>query len=1048
MVEFVWLKSSLTNTIAEKGFCDMTPELNLHKRHDTLHVGCEKPHAYFIPYQSAEAAKTGNRGQSDRFYSLCGDWAFRFFNSVRELGDFLTPEFDAEPHDTLTVPMSWQFALDRGYDKPQYTNVKYPYPVDPPNVPDENPCGLYTRTFEMTEDAIANHQVRLVFEGVDSCFYVYVNGRFVGYSQVSHMTSEFTVNEYLKAGVNRIKVLVFKWCDGSYLEDQDKIRSSGIFREVYLLLRDKICLEDYQIFTDTKAPFDSAEITADLMLNGTADVSYQLVCPCGKIVAAGIKTVDGTGTLKFDLQDPVLWNDEQPRLYELYMTVGTEVIRQEIGVRRFEIKGKIVYVNGKKVKAKGVNRHDSHPQLGAATPMEHMIRDLMILKSNNVNFIRTSHYPNDPRFYELCDRYGFYVCNETDIETHGMQFAGNWDELTDNPDWTESYLDRAERMMERDKNHACILMWSVGNESGTGLNHRLMSQYFHERIPGCIVHCEDASRRADTLHREGKGRVKRVEFDYIDIESGMYIPFVQSYNPLKHDVASYLKHSKPFFLCEYSHAMGNGPGDLEQYWQLIYKHDNFFGGCVWEMLDHSVDIGTPGNPKFIYGGDMGHVVNDSNFCVDGLLYPDRKLHTGMLELKQVLRPCRMYNVDFEKGSFSIKNHRYFTNLTDIDLYWKVERDGATVRQGRFPALSVAPQTGKRYQLPADAFEGLDGVCYFTVSYRQNRTTPWSDFGYEVGVEQFRIPTAKAVHALPVVSFAESRLTLTEHEKTYTVQGGETVYTVDRQSGMIVSLVDHGKEMLSTPILPTVWRAPTDNDRRIRREWEASALNRLNIRCVDCRVESVDAEKVVIASEFVMAADSFRPVIKGTVRYEFAPVTGVVMRFDLDVADLGKAEFLPRLGVQFEMPEGTEKLSYFGCGPMETYEDKRQAGLVGIYRTTVTDHFEHYVRPQENMAHVETHWMKVHTESEHGLMVLPADQTETISFNCCHFTPLQITKTHHDFELVPKKETVVNIDYRNAGIGSHSCGPSLQAEYRIKSGNHRFAFRILPICGEK
>ncbi|MBR7098074.1 MAG: DUF4981 domain-containing protein [Clostridia bacterium] len=1026
----------------------MNPELNLHKRHDTLHVGCEKPHAYFIPYQSAETAKTGDRSQSDRFFSLCGDWAFRFFNSARELGDFLTPEFDAQPADTLTVPMSWQYALNRGYDKPQYTNVNYPFPVDPPFIPDENPCGLYTRTFEVNAESIASRQIRLVFEGVDSCFYVYINGQFVGYSQVSHMTSEFTVNSYLRAGLNQIKVLVFKWCDGSYLEDQDKIRSSGIFREVYLLLRDKVCLEDLQILTETDLPFDTAKINATLNLNGKADVSYRLVCPCGETVAEGTATVDREGALTFDVNDPVLWNDEEPKLYELYLTVGSEIIRQEIGIRRFEVKGKIVYVNGKKVKAKGVNRHDSHPQLGAATPMEHIIRDLMILKANNVNFIRTSHYPNDPRFYELCDRYGFYVCDETDIETHGMQAVGNWDELTDNPDWSESYLDRAERMMERDKNHACVLMWSVGNESGTGLNHRLMSEYFHKRIPGCIVHCEDASRRADKLHIDAQGKEKRIDFDYMDIESGMYIPFEEgtAFNPLKHDVAAYLKHSKPFFLCEYSHAMGNGPGDLEDYWQLIYSHDNFFGGCVWEMIDHSVDIGTVGNSKFIYGGDMGHAVHDSNFCVDGLVYPDRRLHTGMLELKQVLRPCRMNNVDFEKPSFSLCNHRYFTKLTDVDLYWKVERNGVTVRQGRIPALTVAPQTSRRYTLPADTFKGLDGICYFTVSYRSNQGTLWANAGYEIGVEQFRIPTQPQAAALPVVSKFTNKICLTEDELFFTVKAGETTYRIDRQSGMLSSITDNGKELLSAPIVPNIWRAPTDNDRRVRREWEANAFNRMITRCGACKTEAVNEDEIVISTDFTLAADSKRPVLRGVIKYRFQPAAGVVMDFDVKVANLGATLFLPRLGVQFEMPEGTEKLSYFGCGPMETYEDKRQAGLVGIYSSTVTDHFEPYVRPQENMAHTETHWMKVASETGHGIKVLPANETETISFNCCHYTPAQLTNTRHDFELVPKKETVVNIDYRTSGIGSNSCGPQLSDIYRIKSGDHRFAFRLLPVKG--
>ncbi len=1030
----------------------MNCELNFHKDLKTLHVGCEKPHAYFIPYQSVEAAKVANRSQSDRFFSLCGEWAFRFFKSARELGDFLSPEFDAQPSDLLTVPMSWQFALNRGYDKPQYTNFRYPFPVDPPHVPDENPCGLYTRTFEVDADAIANRMIRLVFEGVDSCFYVYINGKFVGYSQVSHNTSEFTINPYLNAGVNQLKVLVFKWCDGSYLEDQDKIRSSGIFREVYLLLRDKVCLEDLQILTETTESFDAAKINAKLNLNGKAEVGYRLVCPCGRVEKEGSVTVDGEGNLSFDLTNPVLWNDEQPRLYELYLTIGSEIIRQEIGIRRFEIKGKVVYINGKKVKAKGVNRHDSHPQLGAATPMEHMIRDLMILKANNVNFIRTSHYPNDPRFYELCNRYGFYVCDEADVETHGMDYIKNWDWLTDNPEWSEAYLDRAERMLERDKNHACILMWSVGNESGTGLNHRLMSEYFHRRIPGCIVHCEDGSRRFDKLKNEDpKGRAPE-GFDYFDVHSGMYIPYVPgatSSGTSASDIATYLAYDKPFFLCEYCHAMGNGPGDLEEYWKLIFKHDNFFGGCVWELTDHSVDIGTPGNPKYIYGGDMGHTINDSNFCVDGLLYPDRRPHTGMLEMKQVLRPCRMYNVDFEKGSFSIKNHRFFTDVTDLDLYWKVERNGVTVRQGRIPSLNIAPQTTKRYKLPEGTFENLDEICYFTVSYRSNQATEWAEYGYEVGVEQVRIPTVAFAHSQPLKALTGVAFDLSEDALNYTVKSGSTVYTINRTSGMITSIVDHGKQLLSTPIQPTIWRAPTDNERWIQYAWLNYGFDRMKIRCAGCSVETASDKEIVISTDFVMGAETRPILLKGRMRYVFAPAAGVVLDCDISVGALNKdAYMLPRLGVQFEMPEGTEKLSYFGCGPMETYQDKRLAGLVGVYGTTVTDHFEHYVFPQENMAHVETHWMKVYSEAGQGIKVTPANDTETISFNCSHFTPHQLTWTRHDYELSPKKETVVNIDYKTAAIGSNSCGPKVDEKYRIVEGDYKFAFRLIPFKGEE
>ena len=1024
----------------------MNQELLYHKSLEHLHVGCEKPHAYFIPYQSAESAKTGNRSVSDRFLSLCGEWSFRYFASVRELGDFLAPEFDATPSDRLTVPMSWQLALNRGYDTPQYTNRNYPFVVEPPHVPDENPCGLYTREFEVDADTIAQRNIRLVFEGVDSCFYVYINGKFAAYSQVSHMTTEVVVNDYLVPGVNQLKVLVFKWSDGSYLEAQDKIRLSGIFREVYLLLRDQVRLEDLYVRTETEAPFKSAVIRAEMTFNGAASLRYELKSPTGAMLQEGNATVDGTGELVFSVEDPMLWSDETPNLYELYLFCGSEVIRQEIGIRRYEIIGKVIYVNGQKVKAKGVNRHDSHPQLGSATPIEHMIRDLMLLKAHNVNFIRTSHYPNDPRFLELCDRYGFYLCDETDIETHGMLTVGSWDQLTDSPEWTEAYVDRAQRMMERDKNHACVLMWSVGNESGVGRNHYAMADYFHSRMPGCMVHSEDMSRRILDLKKNGDTeKLAKLRPDIIDLESRMY--------PSPEEcVAEYCRNkasTKPFFLCEYSHAMGNGPGDLEDYWREIYRYDSFFGGCVWEMTDHSVDLGTPGNPKYIYGGDMGHAVNDSNFCVDGLAYPDRRPHTGMLELKQVIRPVRLSNMDFEKGSFSLRNYRYFTTLADLDLYWKVECNGKTVRQGRIPALNVAPQRSRRYQLPKGTFEGLDGICYFTVSYRSNVEQPWAGFGYEVAVEQLRIPTAAAsALTMPARSLIRSSFKLDTDSCYYRVISGETVYTVDRLTGMMTSVKDHGKELLASPIKPAIWRAPTDNDRRIRQAWTTVGFDRMNTRCADCRVESVTDSEILIASEFRLGADSYRPIIRGTMTYKFRPAEGVVLAVDLKLVGIGKAPTLPRLGLQFEMPEGTEKLSYFGCGPMETYEDKRMAGLVGVYESTVTDHFEHYVRPQENMAHVETHWARFCTESGHGLLAMPAEETASISFNCSHFTPLQLMRTAHDYELEPKKETVINLDYRNAGIGSNSCGPVLAEQYRIVPGDYRFAFRLLPVKGEE
>ncbi len=1018
-------------------------EFLYHQDPEQLHVGCEKPHAYFIPYGSRAAAKTANRASSNRFLTLCGEWDFRYYSSVRKVEDFTADGWRGEGFDRLNVPMSWQLARGRGYDTAHYTNVNYPFPVDPPFVPDDIPCGLYTRSFEIDGATLAERDVKLVFEGVDSCFYLYINDRFVGYSQVSHMTSEFTVNPYLKAGTNRIKVLVLKWCDGSYLEDQDKIRLSGIFREVYLLLRDRVHLTDLFVKTQLTDDFSAATLSVELETNGATDIAYELISPEGVGIAVGKVFADRSKTLTVDVAHPMLWNDETPYLYELYLTVGDEHIRQEVGFRCFEIRGKVIYVNGKKVKGKGVNRHDSHPKLGAATPMDHMLRDLYILKAHNVNMIRTSHYPNDPRFLELCDRLGFYVCDEADIETHGMNVLKNekgetrWHDLTDSPLWGRAYLDRAERMMERDKNRACVLMWSVGNESGTGLNHRLMSEYFHSRIPGCIVHCEDASRqRAKYANAEKLEERRMIDADYFDVQSRMY--------PTVDDVLRmYIMNKqcqKPFFLCEYSHAMGNGPGDLEEYWQAIYRHDAFFGGCVWEMLDHSVDIGTPEKPAYVYGGDFGNVPNDGNFCVDGLLYPDRRPHSGMLEYKQVLRPCRLTASELEKGKITLRNMRYFTALSDLDLVWEIERNGRVIREGRITGLNVAPQRSRTYTLDLGDVRALDGYCYLNLYFRSNRSQPWAATGHEVGFEQIEIKTE------PVARVSESaiatRLSTDADANAIRVTDGQTTYEFDRVKGALTGMTSDGKQLLSSPVIPTVWRAPIDNDRVHKADWYRALYNRLYVKCYACEIVEESENAVCIEARISLGGDCRAPVLHATVVYRIECGEGVTVSTDVKRAH--DAPFLPRFGFVFRMPAENEKLSYFGRGPQESYRDKRQASRVGLFSTTVTEHFEHYVRPQENMAHVDTRWVEVGNEAGQGLLITNTDGTPTFSFNCSHYSAEQLTATAHDYELKPLEETVVHVDYDQSCIGSASCGPKLTPEKQLSAREFSFSFRLLPV----
>lgn len=1009
----------------------MKPNLIYHRDHNTLHVGCMEPHAYFVPFQSTEAARTLDRNASDRLLSLCGEWNFRYFSSEWEIGDLEQVEFS----ETVTVPRSWQTYIDRDYDKPQYTNIYYPFPVDPPYLPDNIPCGLYQKTVRIPAEALKK-SVHLIFEGVDSCFYLYVNGEFAAYSQVSHMTSEIDVTKFLRAGENDLKVLVMKWCDGSYLEDQDKIRLSGIFREVYLLVRDQDGIRDFFVQTQTEEPFSSAKVIFSASGDPNKKSNYTLTAPDGTIVANGSFFTDGLQKIEISIKDPLLWNDETPNLYELIFSCGSEVIRQEVGIRSYVIRNNVVYVNGKKVKARGVNRHDSHPILGSATPVEHMLEDLMILKRHNINFIRTSHYPNDPRFYEFCDRYGFYLCDETDIETHGMHAIGNWDGLTDSPNWTESYVDRAKLMMERDKNHACILMWSVGNESGTGRNHRAMADYFHKRIPDCFVHSEDLTRRIAELKKNKKyDELERLDKGFIDISSRMYPSEEEIF---KEELNK--KQAHPFFLCEYSHAMGNGPGDLERYWQMIYKHDTFFGGCVWELTDHSINIGTPEQPKFVYGGHFGNPVNDGCFCVDGLVYPDRRPHTGLLELKQVLRPCRATRFDAETGNVSLKNCRFFQTLDDLDLVWTIEEKGTLVREGKIQGLQIPAGKSKTYTLNLNGLN-LGKDAYLTLSFRQNTCRAWAEIGYEVGFEQFALPMAKSEKTTVEISKRYAGFGLTETEKTLTVQDGNRFFTVSKKSGLIVSIRDHGKELLCSPITPNVWRAPTDNDSLVRIKWRAHRFDIAKTACRGVKVEENGAQGIAITAALIFGADSQKPILRGKATYTFAPNQGMKVAYDWNVTISERTLTLPRLGVQFSLVKDFEQITYFGKGPVESYQDKCQASKMGRYNTTVTEHFEHYIRPQENMAHNGTKELVLATPAGRKLTVTPADETESLSFNCAHFTPTDLATTKYDFELTPRKETVVNLDMKQAGIGSNSCGPILREEYRIPSGQYSFAFRI-------
>lgn len=985
---------------------------NYHQSTETLHVGCEKPRAYFVPFPCGCASKNAERGESTFFKSLCGEWNFKFFKSVNDVCDLST-----EGSDKLTVPMSWQMALGRGYDVPNYTNVNYPIPYDPPFVPDENPCGLYSRKFTVPA-AMAGKKIYLNFEGVDSAFYVWVNDEFAAYSQVSHMTSEIDVTSLVHAGENEIKVLVLKWSDGTYLEDQDMWRMSGIFREVYLLFRDETHIRDIFVHCDLDDSFTDADFTADVDVTGKATVEWTLDCPCGETISSGKCDVDESGKIVVPtIKNAKLWSDEEPNLYNLTLHCGNEYITLPIGARRVEIKDGCVVINGKKIKAKGVNRHDSHHLLGHSTPVEHMVRDIMIMKAHNVNMVRTSHYPNDPRFTALCDKYGIYVCDETDLETHG---ARPWYALSRSPEWEGEYVDRVQRMVERDKNHPCVIFWSLGNESGWGQNHVAMHTWIKSRDTSRIVHYEGAN------YDYNDGKYLR---DVTDIESRMYP------NPTWCD--NYCKapeRDEPLFLCEYSHAMGNGPGDLRDYWEVIEANDNFFGGCVWEFIDHSVAIGDKyGDPSFTYGGDFGDHPNDGNFCVDGLVYPDRRVHTGLEELKQAIMPVAVREV--KPGTVAIKSRRYFKSMNDISMAWTVKVDGKAVKSGVHPNLDIAPEAEEVFEIVPENELPAHGTVTLDLSFRQNKPTEWADVGYEVGFAQFIYERAEKVKAAPALYPVE----LCENREEYTVTVGETVYKISKISGMITDICDNGEHLITKPVVPQIWRAPTDNDRNVQWDWRNSSIHNAKVKCYSTEVVKADENEAVILSKISLAAAPNEVVLRADVTYTVK--YGMGIKIACDVKWNVQKKHYPRFGMRLTMPEGAEQMRYFGYGPNESYVDKRLASKLGEYKSTVTENYEPYVFPQENSSHWGCRWADVHTVAGHGFLFTSC---EPFSFNASHFSPEQLTETRHHYELKREPETTVMLDMRMDGIGSNSCGPELAEKYRFNETEFSSSVTIKPV----
>ena len=996
-----------------------------------LHENTMPARAYFIPASKRMDNLVEHREESDRMQLLNGTWKFQYFNSIYDVQEpFFEKDYDTENFDEIQVPSVWQMA---GYDTHQYTNIRYPFPFDPPYVPQDIPCGTYAHTFVYHKDENAP-KAFLNFEGVDSCFYVWINGSYVGYSQVSHMTSEFDITDLLRDGENSIAVLVMKWCDGSYLEDQDKFRMSGIFRDVYILKRPKQAISDYHIKTRIEDMLAKVEI--EMKFYSPLNVKISIEDRNGAVVALGSIAEEGTAVL--EIASPELWNTENPYLYKLILETENEVIVDHIALRKIEIKDQVIYLNGQKIKFRGVNRHDSDPVTGFTISLEQLTTDLTLMKQHNFNAIRSSHYPNAPFFYEMCDKYGFMVIDEADIEAHGPFMIyrkedtdynrfKRWNEkIADDPVWEEAIVDRVKLMVERDKNRFCIVMWSMGNESAYGCNFEKALEWTKNFDPDRITQYESARyRNYDETY----------DYSNLDVYSRMY--------PALSEIQEYLDKdgSKPFLLVEYCHSMGNGPGDFEDYFQMIQDNDKMCGGFVWEWCDHAIAHGTAENGKTIYayGGDHGEEIHDGNFCMDGLVYPDRTVHTGLLEYKNVYRPARVISYNKESGELVLHNYMDFDDLKDyVKISYELTQDGLVISKGILPEFSVAPHGEGKTNLKINVPE--NGKCYLKLIYHLKKELPLLNEDHILGFDEIEVSKedtkCKLAEKWIPKTVVDSELQVNENDTQIHIKGREFAYTIDKRTALFTEMKFAGREYLNHPMELNIWRAPTDNDMYIKSEWKKAHYDKAYTRAYTTEVVQ-GKHGVKITSHASVVAETVQKILDVTITWKIEAAG----KIDADIAVTKDDEFpdLPRFGVRMFLDKKLSAVRYFGMGPQESYCDKHQAASHGLYQANVDDLHEDYIRPQENGSHYDCEYVELNN-SRYGIVV---SAENAFSFNASYYTQEELEKKTHNYELTESDSVVFCVDYALNGIGSNSCGPVVLDQYRFDDVLFRFQFTLIP-----
>lgn len=950
--------------------------------------------------------------------SLNGDWKFKYLEAPE-----LSPEGFMEPGagegwDTIDVPSVWQL---RGYDKMHYTDVLYLFPVNPPFVPSENPTGIYKRTVELDGEWMKN-DVILKFHGVDSAYDVWVNGAHAGYSKVSRLPGEFDITEYVHEGENDITVRVYKWSDGTWLEDQDMWWLSGIFRDVELTAEPKKAIYDCSVNGDLDASYKNGLLTADITVKGGAAEGNWSLKDADAVVAEGTFKAEGEGAcarahIEAEVKEVKAWTAETPNLYTFTASAGGHEVQVRVGFRKIELKNDNFYVNNQVILLNGANHHDYNPKEGRRVTYEQMKEDVVMMKQHNINAVRCSHYPANEYFYDLCDEYGLYVIDEADLECHGFEWVQNYTWITDDPEWRTAYVDRSVRMVKRDRNHPSIIMWSMGNESAFGCNFRSAAEE---------IRALDSTR---LIHYEGD-----FEAEVTDVYSTMYTRL----KGLKEIAETDMKHNKPHVHCEYSHAMGNGPGGLKAYQDMYRKYKRLQGGFIWEWYDHGIYTEEDGHSFYRYGGNYGDFPTNGNFCIDGVLMPDRTPSPGLLEFKQIIAPVEIERVKGTERQVEIRNYYDFLSLSHLALDWYLEEEGTAVQSGRIESLCAPAHEAERVEIPFAPFEPKANADYYLkirVSLKEDAN--YAPKGHEIKTVQFPIDIRRDEIS---VREAGEPLSVCEKGGVLTVENSRIAVKFHTVFGRLLCAEAGGKRLITEGPRMNVYRATIDNDMYKKEDW----MNKYFIQKPCEQTEYVDTRKE--ADRVVVTIGTYFGCLNQSwgweCDYEYTVYScgQLKVRLDAKAVQRGKLEpeFLPRIGVVMKADKSLQETMWYGMGPGENYPDSQAAASMGIYRSTVDGMQTGYVYPQENGHRENVKWFGAFGSEGTGLL---CTMDSPLGLNIANCTDEALEKANHPYEIEEAEDVIIHLDYLHSGLGSNSCGEEQLPEYKVKRQDFSLAFTI-------